>query len=1177
LESKQESSQLILKLRRLYRSRRILPWKHLLQRALQYTTEALDADAGYLRTVAHRDATSIETCTDGSRIARFRTLLDEQEMNAAPTADLIPLQTKESDYWLLSVPLHSPYPLARMVFLGAIEPLTDEETLQEAAGILVSLFHEAQIGQTHNSDAEKKKRLDHYRRLNTTLQEINRFKTVTAAVKQLYQATLTLIDSDCGAMFYEEIPPNDATTVTIGRKECLELLEYFHRADSRSNFLLEDAVIHIVEAQDVPELVDAAKQAEIHTLLALPLRPHDQAKGILLLCREDKAAFSEQERALATILTSQTSLTIHNAHLFKQEQDQRQLAESMTQAAKALTRSLDLNEILDEILAQLDRVVPHDASNVMFIKDDEARVVRKRGYQRFAPNAENLEELSLPLDLPDLHVMIETRCAALIPDTTTSELWTNLETDSSAWIRSFIGAPIIIGDEVIGFVNVHSATPGYFNETHVHRLETFTDYVALAVQNARLFHESQQRQRYLQDLNVVTATVNSTMQLAPILQKGLQQALKVAGLQHGGIYLWNENARTLNLYVREELPEDGIDTLQVLQSSDSIVGKAFVDGKPVQNVSHGPASPLDATTFFQIAIPLIVEDRTVGVMALGSDQDITMITTHLQHLQAISDQLALAVRREQLSQQLREQLQALQYLYEASTGLMTQMDMQDALFVLLRTLCDVLPNALGAAFYLRTGDEWQRIKTYTRTKTHTFAALWKEGKIEEEEVAFLNSCCRERVPVIISERRGHEMTFWSQAQQAGAQRLIYKPLILPTGELLGVAGIISAEKEHLSPQNSALTQALLQEGAAAISRIRLYEQTRREESQMRAMLEASQDGIFLVGNDQSVRYVNKRALKLLNMPKSRSYWEDRPFSDIIAFVEKDNDEMARWLTEHTLTSGLTDSPSTSENNDVIFETGQGLQLTPHYRHVYSAQDKLLGTLILIRDVTERQTLERMRGDLLHMLVHDMRNPLSVIINALHMLRDPDTQEIAQEINQLALSNAEQILTLVNAILDINKLESGQFDIRQEPHPLGPLLDYLDRQALLANNDITIERDFPEDLPLAFIDPEVVRRVFQNLTDNAFKFVPAKQGRIQVTATQYDAHIKIEVFNNGPSISPEIKERLFEKFIAGNYSGQGYGLGLAFCRLAVEAHGGEIWAENHPEDGVSFYFTLPVAD
>lgn len=1173
------ASPLIQQLQRLYASRETFSRQRLLQLALQHVTETLNAEAGCLWILSRRDAYAVRVYTDNERAAEFEWLRNMQaEGSPFPAQGLVPREVSDQTYWLLRLPFHSPISLAYLAFSGSITP-PSQEILEAAAGLLVLLFHKTMMAQapTPDGDDVTVHQLQHYRLLNEALNEINRSQTVPAMLRELHRTTLKLLKADCGAILYQEPPLTITTPVEIGDKHCLNLLNRLQSSRSAADPSFKDALVHIVEAQDMPSLAGIAQQLEVHTILALPIHPQQkETRGTLLLCRQAKAAFSEQERALATIMTHQTALIIHNTHLLQQEQEQHQLAEAMAQAAKALTRSLDLNQVLDEILAQLDRVVPHDASNVMFIEGEQARVVRRHGYRHFIPNAENMKGLTLPLDLPDLEVMIKTRRTILIPNTVKSELWTT--TESSKWIHSFIGAPIVIGDEVIGFVNVDSATPNYFSETHAHRLETFTDYVALAVQNARLFHESQQRQRVLQDLNVVTAAVNSTMPLTSILQKGLRKALKITDLHYGGIYLWNESARTLRLNVHEALPEEALDQLQIRRTSDTLIGRAFVHSEPTWNAA--PAStepPASAADLFQIALPLVVESRPIGVLALGADHPISPLESCQQHLQTISDQLALAVRREQLSQQLREQLQALQYLYEASTGLMTQMDMQDALFILLRTLCDVLPRALGAAFYQQTDNGWQRTKVYARTGAPSITSLWQEGDVGTEEIAFLDSCGQERVPVIVSERRGRDIAFWQQARQADAQRLVYMPLILPTGEMLGIAGMISADKKHLSSQSSALIQALLQEGAAAISRIRLYEQTRREESQMRAILEASQDGTFLIGNDGNVRYVNKRALDVLHMPKSRSYWEGQSFDKLTAFIERENAELAQWLTEHAIAKEEPDQPVTAEDGDVIFEASQGRKLTPNYRYVYSAQEKLLGVLLLIRDVTEQQAMKRMRDDLLHMLVHDMRNPLSVIINALYMLQDPDTQDLSPKINRLALSNAEQVLTLINAILDINKLESGQFDIEPEATHLAPLLDDLNRQVLTNEKNVIFKMDFSEDLPQAFVDPEVIRRVFQNLTDNAFKFIPTQKGLIRVSARQKENQIEVEVFNNGPPIPPDVKSQLFIKFTTGSYRGQGYGLGLAFCRLAVEAHGGEIWVENRSEGGVSFYFTLPVAD
>ena len=119
-------------------------------------------------------------------------------------------------------------------------------------------------------------------------------------------------------------------------------------------------------------------------------------------------------------------------------------------------------------------------------------------------------------------------------------------------------------------------------------------------------------------------------------------------------------------------------------------------------------------------------------------------------------------------------------------------------------------------------------------------------------------------------------------------------------------------------------------------------------------------------------------------------------------------------------------------------------------------------------------------------------------------------------------------------------------------------------------------DIPRTLQPLWGDAAVIVRIFENILNNALKFVPEENGRICITARQKVAWIEVVIFNNGPPIEPETYSRLFQKFSPGSSEQRGYGLGLAFCRLAVEAHGGKIWAENL-EGGVAFFFTLPTID
>lgn len=144
---------------------------------------------------------------------------------------------------------------------------------------------------------------------------------------------------------------------------------------------------------------------------------------------------------------------------------------------------------------------------------------------------------------------------------------------------------------------------------------------------------------------------------------------------------------------------------------------------------------------------------------------------------------------------------------------------------------------------------------------------------------------------------------------------------------------------------------------------------------------------------------------------------------------------------------------------------------------------------------------------------------------------------------------------------------------------------LHTQSLLAaQKGLHLESDVPPTLPVAWADTQLMERVLENLVGNAVKFTPGG-GLVKVTARTADqkdngpearaSEVYISVTDNGPGIPPELQSRLFQKFVSGPHHESGSGLGLAFCKLAVEAHGGRIWAESEPGQGTTFTFTLPV--
>lgn len=251
--------------------------------------------------------------------------------------------------------------------------------------------------------------------------------------------------------------------------------------------------------------------------------------------------------------------------------------------------------------------------------------------------------------------------------------------------------------------------------------------------------------------------------------------------------------------------------------------------------------------------------------------------------------------------------------------------------------------------------------------------------------------------------------------------------------------------------------------------------------------------------------------------------------------------------------------------------------------VQDEHGKITHFIAIKQDVTERRELERMRDDLTGMMVHDLRNPLGRIRLAFDMISGmsgPLTGEEQQRMRQIVYQSVDQMLNLVNAILDISRLENGQMPLEYSLLDLRQVIrQTLESQGPLAEpKGISLVSDLPPDLPLVQADARLVQRVMQNLTGNAVKFT-LEGGRVQVKAWSDERQkaLLVSVSDSGPGIPPDERERIFQKFTTGRVAGSGSGLGLAFCKLAVEAHGGRIWVDSNQAEGASFIFSLPLRD
>lgn len=239
-------------------------------------------------------------------------------------------------------------------------------------------------------------------------------------------------------------------------------------------------------------------------------------------------------------------------------------------------------------------------------------------------------------------------------------------------------------------------------------------------------------------------------------------------------------------------------------------------------------------------------------------------------------------------------------------------------------------------------------------------------------------------------------------------------------------------------------------------------------------------------------------------------------------------------------------------------------------------------LSLESDKLRLEELERLRKETTDLIIHDLRNPLNAInlsLNTLALVLPENLPQANRQLLEVAKMSVDHMKQLVDSLLGVSRMEAGEEEFEFVQTDLADLIQAVaSRFTVLGIKKISLRQQIEPALPMVSIDADKIARVIVNLLDNAFRYTP-ENGSIAIEARRLGSQIHISVSDAGPGIPVDQRERIFTRFAQinlDNPSRRGFGLGLAYCRLAIEAHGGRIWVEDGPGGrGSCFVFTLPL--
>jgi GAF domain-containing protein len=910
----------------------------------------------------------------------------------------------------------------------------------------------------------------------------------------------------------------------------------------------------------------------------VPLLVANEAVGVVCFFSPSRDPLTPSETKVMEAFAEHAAVALTKARLFEDIQDRRRFSEALHTITVAMMRSMVVQQRVDTFVQGALEALTFDRISVL-LPDADGAALEVVGTSDPDPAARRSVPIAGGGGIARAWESGETSLALTDTDVAAlPPLDPALRDHPLLRVNRFAAVPLRFQDRTIGVVlGDNKRHRRSISRRGVAQLEIFCQQLQNLISTARLWAETQQRERDATLLVEVTRRLSSTLDLEQVLDIITESALSGDELDAAGLYRW-DTARDGLVLVRGRHLSQAMMRGMVLKPGEGVSGRAFAERRPVStedwkvdpSLRYRPETVAaleeeDSPRAF-VAVPIVIRDEVFGVLLGGARARRRFTERDISVLSSMAAQAAVAIENARLYTVTQDNLAAAALLNEAARTLHRTLDarrlLPDALAGLGQTF-----SAEGAAVML-FGDGGAGQGTVIR---------W--GAMPENAMRALAEPLRRReAPLLVADVATRSDLIPAGLLEPGPHGLAAFP-VRGRSRVLGGIALLFGGYHSPSEAERRLLAAYADQLAMALDNTALFEEAENKKTQLEQVFASTSDGFLVADLSGRVVAFNRQAGELLGIAPDEVV--GRPFPRLVELLGPS----VSWEQPgaRALVAAIASASPAASSGDLELRTPEARTLGWRAAPMRDLLGASVGVTITFNDVTRQREIDRMKTEFVSTVSHELRTPLTSIKGSLHLLlSDPGLQLDAtqRQLVDISVKNTDRLIRLITNILDISKIEAGHIQLELGMHSVDEFVSVaVDGIAAFAESrNILIESHVEPGLPQVRVDGDRMVQVVTNLLSNAIKFSPSGS-TVQVSARRAAGQLELRVTDHGRGIAPEDMGKLFKKFqqLDGSNvrSVGGTGLGLAICRGIVEEHGGLIGVDSRVGQGATFTVTLPL--